>query len=236
MFIHEEEIPIYQESIRKCNVKSITGYTKEIKNGIQAQDSFKSYVLKFDNKGNKMCEYKYSKEGKLIREKKYDCDGKIVKEINYEISSKINYEFKFLYDENGNRTEKSMYLSGSKFYYKFKAKYDSDRKIIEDVCYDASNQIIRNDTYVYDDRSKLIKLIMGHLGEWVFEYDESGNLRKKSGNLLSGSAYGENFEYQFDDKGLLRIMKHLHYSVTIFDYSFYRANLLKNIKGTELSN
>jgi hypothetical protein len=61
---------------------------------------------------------------------------------------------------------------------------------------------------------------MAHMGEWIYEYDEDDNLKKKTGLLPSASAFGENFEFQYDRRGLLVQSHHLHYNITVFEYSF----------------
>lgn len=216
----QEEIPIRNELVCKFKIKSITGESFEIKNDMQSPSGFKSYLLIYDYSGYRIRQQKYTLEGKTTYEWIYDPRGRPYQEIAYESSGKINYKFEFIYDDE-NWSEKRMYLSSNELNYRVVPNRDAHGRIITENYYDSPGQRIRTDSYIYDDLGRLVKVNMGHMGEWIYEYDGKNNLIKKIGNLPSVSAFGENFEFQYDDRGLLKQMIHFQYSVTVFEYTFF---------------
>ena len=217
----QEEIPIRPPLIRKFAIESVTGRSFEIDNGIRSSKGFKSYLLLYGRSGNRSRQEKYNREGKTIYEWVYDEKGTPLREIAYEASGKINYRIECIYDHGDYWKEKRFYLSGNDIHYRIVANRDAKGRLTEGIYYDSDNQRIRTDSYVYDDRGRLVTVSMGHMGEWTYEYDEDDNLKKKTGLLPSASAFGNNFEFQYDDRGLLVQSNHLNYSVTIFEYTFF---------------
>jgi YD repeat-containing protein len=217
----QEEIPIRNRLVRRFKIESVMGQSFEIKNGMQLPSGFKSYLLTYDRTGNRIRQQKYSREGRTICEWIYDRKGRPLQEIAYETSGEIKYRFEFVYDHDDNWMEKRMYLSSNKPHYRIVSHRDAHGRIITGNYYDSSGQWIRTDSYIYDDRGRLVRMSMGHMGEWIYEYDENNNLKKETGNLSSASVFGENFEFLYNDQGLLMRTKHLHYSVTVFEYTFF---------------
>ena len=217
----QEEIPLRKALIQKVHIESVTGHSFEIKDGTQSSDGFKSCLLAFDRSGNTCRQEKYNREGKVIYELKYDEKGRPLREIAYEASGKINYRMEIVYGHDDRWKEKQMYLSGNKIHYRVVAHRDPKGRLIEGTYYDSSDQRIRTDSYVYDDRGRLVRISMRHMGQWIYEYNENDNLMRKTGNLPSASAFGENFEFQYDDRGLLIRRNYLHYDTTTFEYTFF---------------
>lgn len=217
----QEEIPIRNELVRKFKIESVTGHSFEIKNGVQSTSRFKSHLLTFGRSGNRIRQQKYSREGKKILETIYDSKGRPLREIAYDPSGNISYRFEFVYKHDDNWIEQLMYLSGDELHYRIGFNRDAKGTIIEGTYYAPSGQRIRTDSYIYDNRGNLEKISMGHMGEWICEYDENDNLTRKTGDLPSASAFGESFEYQYDDRGLLIQTNHLYHSVTVFKYTFW---------------
>ena len=219
----QEEIPIRDSLIRKFGVESVTGQTFEVNDGIRSPDGFRSYLLTCGRSGKRSRQEKYGRDGKMIHEWVYDEKGRPLREISYEASGKINYRIETLYDHDEYWKERRVYLSGDAVHYRIAANRDAKGRLGEGVYYDSSGRRIRTDTYVYDDRGRLVTVSMGHMGEWTYEYDEDDNLRKKTGLLPSASAFGENFEFQYDGQGLLAQTNHLNYSITVFEYAFFAS-------------
>lgn len=216
----QEEIPIRHSLIRKFEIESVTGQTFDIENGIRSSNAFKSYLLICGHSGNRSRQEKYNREGKLMYEWLYDEKGRLLREIAYEASGTINYRIESIYNHDDDWKEKRMYLSGNDIHYRIVANREAQGRLTEGIYYDSSDQRIRIDAYVYDDRGRLVRVSMGHMGEWIYEYDEDDNLKKKTGLLPSASAFGENFEFQYDGRGLLVQSNYLHYNITVFEYTF----------------
>jgi YD repeat-containing protein len=214
----QEEIPIRDSVIGKFGIESVTGKTFEIKNGIPAPPGFKSHLLMCDG-ARKRTLQKYNREGLVIHEWIYNDRGELLREIDSEGSGKINYRIESIYGHEINWTEKQVYLSGNEIHYRIVADRDPEGRLTEGTYYDSSDQRIRTDSYIYDDRGRLVKVSMGHLGEWIYEYDENDNLKRMTGNLASSSGFGENFEFEYEERELLIKRSHLNYEVTIFDYT-----------------
>lgn len=217
----QEAIPIRNELVRKFKIESVTGHSFEIENGVQSTSLFKSHLLTYGRSGNRIRQQKYSREGKKILESVYDSKGRLLREIAYETSGKISARLELVYNHDENWIEQLMYLSGDEFHYRIVSSRDAKGRIIEGTYYAPSGQRIRTDSYIYDHRGRLISISMGHMGEWNYEYDGDNNLTKKTGDLPSASAFGENFEFRYNNEGLLVQRNHLHYSITAFAYTFF---------------
>ena len=216
----QNTIPLSITLVEKYKVKSITGCTFKIDNGVIAKSGYKSSYEAFDTNGHRIQSLEYNPEGKVIREVIFDPDGKVIKEISYVDPNGIVYEYRFIYDDKGKLKEKSMYIDGS-FWNKLVAERDQDGFIIKDYAYDSTNKNTRIDYYSYDETHHLIQKNMGHLGVWYYQYDDNHNLIKLSGDIASGSEAGEVYEFYYDDKGLLLKKIHMYDSVTTYEYLFY---------------
>jgi YD repeat-containing protein len=217
----EEEIPIRDSLIRKFEIESVTGQSFEIKNGIRSSNGFKSHLLMYSRPGNRSRQENFNCEGEMIYERIYDEQGRPLRETSYEPSGAINFKIESIYNHDDDWQEKRVYLSGNDIHYRIVANREANGRLTEGIYYDSSDRRIRTDSYVYDNRGRLVRVRMGHMGEWIYEYDEDDNLKKKTGLLPSASAFGENFEFQYDDRGLLVQSNRLHYSITVFQYAFF---------------
>lgn len=217
----QNEVPIRDKFVHKFKIKSVTGDSFEIENARKSPTGFRSNLLDYDRSGNRLVQQKYNREGQIIHEWGYDSNGRLEGDDTYEASGRISFRFEYLYDHDGNWNKKLMYLSGVEPHYIIIANRDVHGRILEGVYYDASDQRIRTDSYIYDDRDRLVGMSMGHMGEWVYEYNENDNLTRKTGDLPSASVFGESFEYQYDDQDLLIKTNHLYHSVTVFKYTFW---------------
>jgi YD repeat-containing protein len=217
----QEEIPIRNSLIRKFEIESVTGQSFEIKNGIRSSNGFKSHLLMCGRPGNRSRQENFNREGKMIYERIYDERGRPLREIAYEASGTTTYRIESIYNHDDDWKEKRVYLSGNEIQYRTVANRKAKGRLTEGIYYDSSDQRIRTDSYVYDDRGRLVRVSMGHMGEWIYEYDEDDNLKKKTGFLPSASAFGENFEFLYDGRGLLVQSNRLHYSITVFEYAFF---------------
>jgi nuclear transport factor 2 (NTF2) superfamily protein len=218
----QEEVPIRHSLIRRLAIESVTATAFEIKNGIHALDGFKSHLLMYGRSGNRIRHEKFNREGKLIYEWIYDERGRPLREIAYEESGKSHYRVELIYNPDDDWREKRVYLSGNDIHYSIAADREANDRLTKEIYYDSSNQRVRTDSYVYDDYGRLVRVSMGHMGEWIYEYDGDNNLRKKTGLLPSSSVLGEEFEFQYDHRGMLVQSNHLHYSSTVFECTFFR--------------
>lgn len=218
----EEEIPIRNERVRTLKIRILTGRSFENEKDLRLQSGFQSYLLKFDRSGNRTQQQKYNREGHKIQEWIYDSRGKLLREVTYDTAGRISNRFEYVYDQKGNWKEKLMYLEDDMLNYRIAANRDGDGRILESIYYDSSGKRIRTDSYIYNNHGRLVRLSMGHMGEWIYEYDRNFYLKRKSGNLPSASAFGENYEFEYNDRGLLIRMNHLHYNITIFEYTFFK--------------
>jgi hypothetical protein len=216
----QEAIPIRDEVARRFKIESVTGHSFDIVNEVQSAHQFRSHALAYDPSGHRILFQEYDRDGARILERTYDSNGRPLREIAYETSGRVSTRFVYVYEGDEAWVEQRVYLSGDALHYKIVSNRDAQGRIVEGVYLEPSGQTIRTDSYLYDDGGRLIQISMGYMGEWIFEYD-GGNLAKKTGYLPSASAFGANFEYGYDDRGLLMRMNHLHYRVTAFEYTFF---------------
>jgi len=216
----EAEMPIRSALIRKFKIESVAGKSIEIKSGAGGPDGWKCDLLLCDRSGNRKRQEKYNRDGTMIYEWIYDEKGRPLREMAYE-SGKMNYRIEMIRNHADDWKEKRVYLSGNNLHYRIVAKRDASGRLMEGAYYDSSEQKIRTDSYVYDERDRLVMMSMGHMGEWIYEYDENENLKRKTGHLPGASAFGDTFEFQYDGRGLLVQRNHLHYSTTVFEYTFF---------------
>lgn len=217
----QEEVPIRNELAIKFKIETITGQSFEIKNGVQSPTGFTSHLLAYDRSGNRIRQQKYNREGKTVHDWMYDPKGRLLQEIAYDASGRINYRFELVYDHADEWKEKQMYLSSGELGYRVVSNRDADGRIITGTYYDPAGKNIRTDSYIYDGRGRLAKMSMGHMGEWIYEYYEDDSLKRKTGHLPGASVFGEDFEFEYDDRGLLIRTNHLYFSVTVFEYTFF---------------
>ena len=217
----QEAIPIRDEMARRSKIESVTGHSFDIVNEVQSAQQFKSHALTYGSSGHRTLYQEYDHDGARILEKTYDSYGRPLREIAYETSGRVSTRFEYVYDRGEAWVEQRVYLIGDALHYRIVSNRDAQGRIVGAVYLEPSGQTIRTDAYLYDEKSRLIMINMGHMGEWIFEYNGAGNLAKKNGQLPSASAFGANFEYEYDDRGLLTRMNHLHYRVTTFEYTFF---------------
>jgi hypothetical protein len=214
----KEEIPLRADLVHRFKIDTVIGRTWMIKNSELSSRGFKSHLLKYDSCGNKVNQQKYDRDGKVIYAWMY-AKGLPVKEVSYESSGRINYTFEFVYNNSKNWKEKRLYLSSGLFHYCIVPHRDVLERIVTATYYDSSSREIQKDSYFYDNFGRLIRMKVGQMGEWVFEYATDNNLKKRTGNLSGASIFGENFEFQYDDRGLLVRINHLHHDTTVLEYS-----------------
>ena len=215
----EEEIPLPTAAARVNRIQSVTGRTFEIHNGARNTESFRSHLLLYNEAGRKNRQERYNRAGKTVYEWIYDEQGRLLRERAYRDSGEINYQIETIYDHGDQWIEKRMSLPDGRLQWRLTASRDAKGRLVrEGVYHDAAGQIIRIDSYMYDDHGRLITISMGPLGAWSFEYDDAGNLKKKTGDLPSSSLFGETFEFHYDNRGLLVERNHLNHEVTVFDY------------------
>jgi YD repeat-containing protein len=216
-----EEVPIRQAVIRGLAIESVTGRCFAIKSGVRSSDGYRSHLLTYDRSGHPRRQETYGRDGKVVRQWAYGERGRPLRQTAYESSGKISYRIESIYDRGAPWSEKRVYLSGDDLHYRIVAERDAAGRLAREVYYDASGRQMRADSYLYDGRGRLARVDMGHMGEWIYEYDAEDNLKRKAGNLPSASAFGETFEFQYDGRGLLVEKVHLHYSATVFEHAFF---------------
>lgn len=217
----QDEIPIRSTRIREAGVETITGYTFPIENGVQSPHGFKSHVVTYDKSGMRVRQQKYNSEGTLIHEWRFDSEGRPLEEIAFGASGEVSYRFAFVYSDAGPWVEKRMYLGSGDLHYRIAATRTEDGRIAAATYYDASGRQLRTDTYVYDGTGRLVEVDAGQMGAWIYEYDERNNLKRRTENTPGMSVLGNVVEFEYDDRGLLLRMTHLHYSVTTVEYGYF---------------
>ncbi len=216
----EEEIPLSDAIARQQGVKTVSGFTSTIVNEVPTPIGFKSYLLTYDKLGNKTLHKKFNSDGKPTHEWIYDGNGKLAQEIAYEGSGKADWRFDIIYG-NGGWKEKRMYSAPDNLQYTIVADRDASGKLLRANYSDPTGKTIRLDLYVYDSRGLLERVDMGHMGDRLYEYDSHQRLMRKIVNLPGASAYGEIYEFEYDDRDLLTRIVRLHFSVTALDFTFF---------------
>ncbi|MFZ0772824.1 MAG: hypothetical protein WCA49_10340 [Candidatus Sulfotelmatobacter sp.] len=216
----EEEVPIPDQAAHRCGVKSVTGFTSAIVNEVASPNRFKSCLLTYDKQGNKTLHQQFDRDGKLIHEWFYDGEGKLVQEIAYEGSGKVDWRFDVAYDNRGWK-EKRMYSAPDRLHYTIVADRDAGGTLWRATYSNPTGETIRSDSYLYDSRGLLERVDMGHMGERLYEYDSHERLQRKTVNLPGASAYGEVYEFEYDDRDLLTHITRLHFSATLLDFTFF---------------
>jgi hypothetical protein len=215
----EEEIPICDQVAGQCAVESVTADTIPVVGDVPSPRGFRSSRLEFDRNGNRTRQEKFDRAGTLIGAGEYDGAGRLCKETSYAAPGEVDYHFDIVY--SGDRwTEKLMYYGPEILNYRIVAERDANGRLSRATYYDATGEIKRSDSYVYDHLGRLVRIDMGNMGQSVYEY-ENQNLVRRSRNLPGASAYGDVAEFAYDYRGLLTRMDQLHFSVTSLSYTFF---------------
>lgn len=216
----DEEIPLRAAPVHDYRIRSITGRTFETRDGSREAEGFHSHLLRYSGSGKKIGQERYNRAGTMVYEWIYDEPGRAIREIAYQDSGEIKYQIENVYDHQAQWIEKRMSLPDGRVNWRMVAQRNTEGMLVECVYYNSQDQIIRSDVYIYDQQGRLATLNMGDFGEWSYEYDEAGNLMRKTGNLASASMLGETFEYRYDARSLLVERDHLNFEMTVFEYEF----------------
>jgi YD repeat-containing protein len=219
MLYVQEEFPVNRDTARQLKLKTITGYSIDLHGNtpdLSRDREYKNVEITFLAPGIVSGVDVYDRNGKLIQKGEYNQEGNIVRETSFEPDGRKKFQFRFTYDERGNRIEKAMFMADNSLRYKFVGQRNGAGRIIEDTCIDPDGQILRNDIYTYDDNGNLSRMDMGTIGEWVFEYDPQNKLVKKYAHLISQGPFGENYEFEYGENGQLTEMHYLNYKKTRF--------------------
>jgi YD repeat-containing protein len=216
----DEEIPLREAVVRDNRVRSITGRTFETRDGSREAEGFRSHLLQYNTSGKRVRQERYNRAGATVYEWIYDEQGKTIREIAYQDPGEINYQIESIYDHQDQWSEKRMLLPDGRLNWRIVPQRNTEGMLLKCVYYNSQDQILRSDVYIYDEQGRLMTLDMGDFGEWNYQYDEAGNLTRKTGNLASASILGETFEFHYDARSLLVQRDHLNYEVTVFDYGF----------------
>ena len=214
----EEEVPIRDDMAHRAGVRSLTGRTAALP-AESASASFTSYFIEYDGQGSRIRHEKFDRSGKLVGRWLYDGQGRLCQEIVYDPNGNVHYRLDLIGGGNG-WTEKRMYYLPDRLHYRIAADRDASGRLSRATYLDSAGQAIRSDSYDYDSRGLLTRVVMGHMGECVYEYDERRNLKRRCKNLPGMSVFGDVQEFEHDDRNLLIRMEHLHFSVTTFAFTF----------------
>jgi hypothetical protein len=215
----EEEIPIRDQTARRCSVESVTGNTVRIVGEVSSEEGFSNYLLTYDRNAHRVRQEKSDRAGGVIWRCAYDDEGRLREEIFYKAPGEVDYQFDIVYD-GGLWKERLMYSGPTRLHYRIVAERDANGMLLRAIYYDRAGVIKRYDSYVYDHLGQLTHVDMGNLGQCAYEY-ENQNLIRRSRNLPGASVYGDVTEFAYDERGLLTRMDHLHFSVTSLSYAFF---------------
>jgi YD repeat-containing protein len=215
----DEEIPLRPTPVHDYRISSITGRTFETREGSRETEGFRSHLLRYSS-GKRIRQERYNRAGTIVYKWIYDDQGRPIREIAYQDSGEINYQIESAYEDHDQWIEKRMSLPDGRVNWRLVPQRNTEGILLECVYYNSQDQILRSDAYIYDKQGRLVTLDMGDFGEWTYQYDEAGNLTRKTGNLASASMLGETFEFRYDARSLLVERDHLNYEVTVFDYGF----------------
>ncbi len=214
----EEEVPIRDDIARQGGVQSMSGHTVSVVAGPPSASGFRSYYLEYDATGNRIRHEKFDCDGKLVRRWRYDVQGRLSQEITYDAKGDIQYRLDVVRDRQG-WTEKQMYSPLDRLQYRIAADRDVSGRLLRVAYHNPAGQIIRSDSYEYDSLGLLVRVAAAAMGEYIYEYDQRQNLKRKFRNLPGMSVYGDVHEFEYDDRNLIIRMDHLHFSVTTFAFT-----------------
>ncbi|HEY5960113.1 MAG TPA: RHS repeat domain-containing protein [Polyangiaceae bacterium] len=158
--------------------------------------------LSFSSVGHRVELVLFDPTGQMTSRQLHDNDGKPTHIIYYNHGAGTN-RLEFVYDSNRIWREQRMLHPDGTLNYSIVALRAPDGLLLASVYRGALAQQSRTDTCVYDAKGRLARLDMGNLGEWLFEYDDSGRLIGKTGSLVSMNALGERYQYHYDERGWL---------------------------------
>lgn len=141
------------------------------------------WVIKYDEKGNRVARNKFNADGTPDYRYvvKYDDKKRKVEEIGYGVGDSTWMKDIFSYDEKGNMVEQTTVDEKGKSYGKQSFKYDDKGNMIEknDIGPDGTPE--GKMTYKYDDKKRKIEEISyrkdnsGILQRLAYKYDDDGN-------------------------------------------------------------
>ncbi len=214
----QDEVPIHDENAHRAGVRRITGYTAPLVLGTPSNSHFRSYFLEYDRAGARIRHLKFDRDGKVIRQWFYDDRSRLSQEVTYDARGDIDYRLDVLQEVQG-WTEKRMYSRQDHVQYRVVADRNTSGRLLRTNHIDSAGQVIRVDSYNYDQLGLLVCVTAGQLGERTYEYDQRQKLKKRTNNMPGMSMYGDIDEFSHDDQDLLIRMEHLHLSVTTFEFA-----------------
>lgn len=170
--------------------------------------------------------------------------------VDIETENKINQVHYKEYDINGNILLNISYFENGQINNKSVFEYISkDTSIEAKITYDTSGNVLREITtnYIYNENGKIKKSILfNESGEisniFVYEYDNQGNLTKKTGTMNSDSTNTVEYSYRYNSSGnvIERVLNDFGTSHTkVRDSVIYSSNNQINIfkyKNNHLSS
>lgn len=206
----EDPVPIRDAISRRQHVKSITGL----------DGTAITFRLSYNGKGQREQLELSGREGKLRERHEYDNAGRIIRRTMFNQSGLEQSWFEILY-RNGNWQETRMYTAPGALTYTIATERDATGKLLKAVYNDPDGKVLRIDRYELDDSGLLKAVRSGVMGERLYEYDELGNLIRKSVHAPGASVYGEEYGFDYDDRSLLVRMRRLPAEEISFAYTFF---------------
>ncbi len=133
----------------------------------------------------------------------------------------------YLYDENGNETEKCQYKADGSLQFKYESKYDQNGKLTYNNVCNSDGSLEQYYTYSYDNKKRMTEsklyLSDNKLAEyWIYTYDEKDNMTENIHYKSDGNIMGID-KFKYDDKG--QAIKVIHYRsdgslYSIFTYEY----------------
>jgi hypothetical protein len=214
-----DELPLDPAVIAANRVRSVTGIGRSARADRTAPVIFRRCHAEYDPAGRQTRLEISGDMAGLSRTGIFTPDGRLAKLSYQNPSGQEQYAFEFVYDASGVLTEKKM-ISGGEIKYRVVAQEIQDGVLLRAVYLDEKGQPLGYDRYHYD-HGRLTRLDMGPMGEWIFEYNEQGQLARKTGALASHGPDMEIYAFSYSDKGLLLKMDRLDQDVVEMEYEFF---------------
>lgn len=206
----EDEIPICDRVCRRERVETVVGRT----------DGYRSFVLAYDASGRRVHQEQLDSSGRVLRRWLYE-DGRRLQELAYDRDGQLEWRCELVYRPDGLWREKRMYAASGEPMHSIAADRDANGRLLTATFVQAGGEadVMRVDTYRYDDRGRLGEVDMGALGDCVFEYGAAhGLLTRRSRNLPGASAFGDVLELEYDTRELPVRLSHANRGQTVLEF------------------
>lgn len=235
---YKDSADILEDFVSVYTVKNGDQYEYDEKGNIikeKVYDDYNVYHTKeylYDDQNN-LIKVIYSESDDITARTvtEYDVKGNLLKRT---VNGEAEEHYEFVYDKNGNPTERTDKIKGTKTYYTYNSKGELIRTCSTEVNY--NRELVNISDYVYDANGRLITSVHQNDGDSVsyysYEYNEDGKVTKEQKVVKLDSSDYSTFYINDKDGKVLKEVSFDYYAAsddeeqTVYNYKYNKNGVL----------